>query len=73
VDQWAAEWAEGENTMNHTLNYILLNQPGDFPLTLEQYISFAYFGQDADDLSDEELAYAAREFEEAILQLRGEE
>jgi hypothetical protein len=40
--------------MNHTLNY-MLRQPGDSPLTLDRYISFAYFGKDAEDLDDEEL------------------
>jgi hypothetical protein len=59
-------------TKNHTLNYIL-NQPGDFPLTLDGYIAYAYFGQDAEDLDPEELAHAAREFEEALAELRGED
>lgn len=58
-------------TSNHSMNY-LLKQSGDSPLTLDRYISFAYFGQDAEDLDDEELAQAARDFEEAISELRGE-
>jgi hypothetical protein len=59
-------------TSNHSMNY-LLNQSGDSPLTLERYISFAYFGKDAEDLDGEELAQATRDFEEAILELRGDE
>jgi hypothetical protein len=59
-------------TNNHCVNYWLKNQAGDFPLTLEGYISYAYW-KDAEDLDDEELAQAARDFEEAILELRGDE
>jgi hypothetical protein len=58
-------------TSNHSMNY-LLKQPGDFPLTLEGYISYAYFGADVEDLNEEELAHAAREFEQALEELRGE-
>jgi hypothetical protein len=60
-------------TSNHCVNYWLRNQTGDEPLTLETYISYAYLGLDIEDLDPEELAYAAREFEEALEQLRGEE
>jgi len=59
-------------TSNHSMNY-LLKEPGDFPLTLERYISFAYFGADVEDLDGEELAQAARDFAEAVAELRGEE
>jgi hypothetical protein len=59
-------------TSNHSLNY-LLKQAGDSPLTLERYISFAFFGKDIEDLGDEELAQAARDSEEALEELRGEE
>jgi hypothetical protein len=61
-------------TSNHCVNYWLKNQAGeDFSLTLEGYISYAYFGSDVEDLNEEELAQAARDFEEAISELRGEE
>jgi hypothetical protein len=59
---------------NHTLAYILKQEGEDFPLTLERYVSFAYFGEkDIEDLSPEELQYVSQEFEEALEQLRGEE
>ena len=59
-------------TNNHSMNY-LLKQPGDFPLTLEGYISYAYFGKDIEDLDGEELAQAARDFETAMTELIGED
>jgi hypothetical protein len=60
-------------TSSHVVNYWLRNQSGDEPLTLETYVSYAYLGQDIEDLSPEELAWAAQEFETAIQQLRGED
>lgn len=58
--------------MNHVLKYIAQNSK-DEALSLETYVEFAYFGQSLEDLTDEEQAAAAREFEEALESLRGDE
>jgi hypothetical protein len=59
---------------NHTLAYILKQEGEDFPLTLETYVAFAYFGEkDIEDLNSEELQHVSQEFEEALAQLRGDD
>lgn len=58
--------------VNHVLKYIAQNTQ-DEALSLETYVEFCYFGQSLEDLTDEEQAAAAREFEEALESLRGED
>lgn len=61
-------------TNNHVVNYILKQTGEDFPLTLERYIAYAYFGEkDIEDMDGEELQHVSQEFEEAMSQLRGDE
>lgn len=61
-------------TSCHTLNYLLKKSGDDFPLTLELYVAYAYFGEkDIEDLDSEELQHVSQEFEEALAELRGDD